>query len=375
MVSLGRLARGYLGILDPKQRKPKLVSDVMEESNADDLVELTIREVLRLSMVALADDESYVYLAAVQTVVAVGDLMPQQVVPLLATAVVTGSIAFIEVPLGLSNEQRIKLGEALMFIIRRRAAVEAFVPMLVSIMIFGSPNRVGNTANCPDYQMQKHVAEETDKYFVGSPYDSMQEKKEHWEERDTRVRTGGPLFDLEEDDIVRSMRISMLAELASVAAPFALAPYAKLLVRLVTDAIRLDKSRTVRRTAALLAREFYGCLLREQDTVHHVALKNADGTAHIRLAMALASVEAEEELLSVTLQSHAAATGVDESVFDPATQSRCQEALHLREEAELVMSVAKLRLAQQEEMSNLPTLLSSMIQERLPIPDLEKISF
>jgi hypothetical protein len=91
--------------------------------------------------------------------------------------------------------------------------------------------------------------------------------------------------------------------------------------------------------------------------------------------MALASVEAEEELLSVTLQSHAAATGVDESVFDPATQSRCQEALHLREEAELVMSVAKLRLAQQEEMSNLPTLLSSMIQERLPIPDLEKISF
>ena len=373
MVTLGRLARGYLGIVDLKQREQHLIVEWNEESK-EDLVDLTIKEVLRLSMAALSDDESYVYLAAVQTIVAVGDLKPTTVLPQLATTVVTGSIAFNSEPLSLSNEQRIKLGEALMFIIRRRAAVEEFVPMLMGIMIFGSPNRVGMTSNCPDDQMQKLFAQETDKYFIGSSEDSIQEKKDQWEEQDTRVRTGGPLFDLEEDDIVRSMRISTVAELVCAAAPSSLAPFSRLLVRLVTDAMRLDSSRNVRRSAALLARELYGCLLREQASMHLRIQQNTNGTGQLRFAASLVSIKDQEDLMCVTLQDHACVSGNTTAVFDPATQSRCQEALDLRDEAELVMAAAKLWLAQQANAPNLPGLLTVMMQERPVIPEFDKMA-
>ena len=375
MVTLGRLARGYLGIVDLNQREPQLVVEWNDEESKEDLVDLTVQVVLRLSMVALSDDESYVYLAAVQTIVAVGDLKPKQVLPQLATALVTGSIEFKDAPLSLSNEQSIKLGEALMFIIRRRAAVEEFVPMLMGIMIFGGSSKVGMTSTCPNAQMQELFAQATDKYFIGSREDSTHVKKEQWEEQDTRVRTGGPLFDLEEDDIVRSIRISTVAELVCATAPSSLAPFSRLLVRLVTDAMRLDTSRNVRRSAALLARELYGCLLREEHSGHLGVPQNTNGEGELRFAVSLASIQDEEELLFVTLQDHAAVSGVTTAIFDPATQSRCQEALELRDEAQLLMTAAKLWLEQQTKSSNLPGLLTAMMQERPAIPEFDTMTF
>ena len=62
MVSLGRLARGFTGII-PKEKIP-LVTEFEESSESEeDPTPFLIQEVLRLSMAALSDSESYVYLA------------------------------------------------------------------------------------------------------------------------------------------------------------------------------------------------------------------------------------------------------------------------------------------------------------------------
>lgn len=69
MVKLGRLARGYLGVLSSesveKENAP-LIIELKEggsESIPDDPIRFLIQEILRLSMVAISDKESYVYLA------------------------------------------------------------------------------------------------------------------------------------------------------------------------------------------------------------------------------------------------------------------------------------------------------------------------
>ena len=93
MVSLGRLARGFTGGLTKEQKMPSLIQELDENGNelggpGDKRITDWIDRVLELSMVALGDNESYVYLAAIQTIVAVGDLHPRRVLPKIATAVV-----------------------------------------------------------------------------------------------------------------------------------------------------------------------------------------------------------------------------------------------------------------------------------------------
>jgi hypothetical protein len=74
MVKLGRLARGYLDILSKesleKENTPLIIElkedelkDDDSERSEDNAIAFLIQEILRLSMVALSDKESYVYLA------------------------------------------------------------------------------------------------------------------------------------------------------------------------------------------------------------------------------------------------------------------------------------------------------------------------
>lgn len=69
MVTLGRLARGYLGILTEenlsRENAVPLIKEIQEDSKIDeyDPIAFLTQEVLRLSMIALSDKESYVYLA------------------------------------------------------------------------------------------------------------------------------------------------------------------------------------------------------------------------------------------------------------------------------------------------------------------------
>ena len=149
MVSLGRLARGFTGALTKDQKAPSLIQELDIASGNESIIDdgtMTdwIEKVLELSIVALDDNESYVYLAAIQTIVAVGDLHPQRVLPKIAIAIVRKKLAAFDTrkdnhPLTetkqLSQEQVIKLAEALMFIIRRRAVSDEYVPMLVNLML------------------------------------------------------------------------------------------------------------------------------------------------------------------------------------------------------------------------------------------------
>ncbi len=371
MVSLGRLARGYLGILNPNEAKPKMILELDKATSLeDDLVDWTIREVLAMSMIALSDSESYVYLAAIQTIVAIGDLRPKHVLPQLAVALVTGEL---DCGTLISNEQRIKLAEALMFIIRRRAAPAEYFPQLVNLIIFGSVEKIGTFIDTPSDESKRLFAIETDKYFLGVSVEEeestfVENQKELWEEKDIRVKTGGPVYVLEVHDLIRSIRLSVLAELASVSPPSTLAPYCRLLIKLVTDILRLDTSRTTCRAAALLAREFYGCLLREADQLN--GEMEGKNSSPLPLAVAIVSLADEEELLITTLQN--CISGIGKYVSDPATAARSQEALEFRKEADDILVVARL-IDRQNQSFNVPSIFTTMIREKPHIIEIDKL--
>jgi hypothetical protein len=65
MVSLGRLARGYLGGIQEQEEvaKPLVIELDQSGTSKEDPAQSLIREILRLSIIALSDPESYVYLA------------------------------------------------------------------------------------------------------------------------------------------------------------------------------------------------------------------------------------------------------------------------------------------------------------------------
>jgi hypothetical protein len=68
MVSLGRLARGYLGILPKETSLPPVMEleQADDLTNEDDPISFLIQAVLRLAMIALSDSESYVYCAPLE---------------------------------------------------------------------------------------------------------------------------------------------------------------------------------------------------------------------------------------------------------------------------------------------------------------------
>ena len=84
----------------------------------------------RLSFISLSDAESYVYIAGIQTLVAICDVNPSEILPLTATLVAKGVISDLavlsadakvsSVTVSLTPEERIKCAEALIFMIRRR---------------------------------------------------------------------------------------------------------------------------------------------------------------------------------------------------------------------------------------------------------------
>ena len=440
MVSLGRLARGFTGTLLPKEKSPpsSVIQELDESGNVvgdndDDNITFLIGEILRLSMVALNDTESYVYLAAIQTIVAVGDLHPRQVLPLVASAIVRGELSTLSQPLlplsfsssslstpastiKLSQEQIIKLAEALMFIIRRRAVTNEYVPMIVNLMLYGTSTKKENNV-VSDNQRQDGIIDDdtqpiayqknidkkngtliqqkTHEYFTGpqnqggdddggedDDYDDddtrRQKKEDVWEEQDIRLKTGGPIFDVEEADVVRSLRISVLSELvmssssSSTSSPLSsgtsIASYCRVFVRLIVDVFHLEdkSSRAVTRSAALLARELYSQLLQE---AHNLATalsgtndfsgsgsvngRSSSSTTDIPFAVAL--ISSDEELLLATLQNQS-------TIDDPTTIARCREAVSIREQAdkEGIFVAANLLIEERNKLKELPELFRNM---------------
>ena len=312
-------------------------------------------------------------------------MRPRDVLPKVATAVVTGGLktgkaagSSSPTDIQLSLEQRIKLAEALMFVIRRRAATDEFIQILVNIMVFGSVERIGSQPGPQKGVVgQDLLQEETHKYFFRlDRQEELEEEtqEEKWEEQDIRLKTGGPMFTMEEAGVVRSARVSVLAELVSASKPSSVAPHCDLLLRLVIDVLRLDSSRTVCRAASLLARELYASVIREQDELAE-ALNGPQDQSVNPLPVAVALISSDEDLLLSSLQNHASSRG-DESerrVHDPTTTVRCKEAIRLREQAEKtgILTAARLILSQGK-LNHIPNILTSFRQNQSRIIEIDR---
>ena len=134
----------------------------------------------------LKDSESYVYLAAIQTLVAIADANAAQVIPLFGRAVSLGVIDFTsDTPssdgvhdVTLSPLQRIKATEALLFAIRRRGdGVFIFGNQLLELMLFGCHAQSQSQSKTPDGSLDMRTVAstmqvKTDTYFIGGSADN-----------------------------------------------------------------------------------------------------------------------------------------------------------------------------------------------------------
>eukprot|EP00804_Cyclotella_cryptica_P005580 CCRYP_003088-RB/>CCRYP_003088-RB protein AED:0.09 eAED:0.09 QI:95/-1/1/1/-1/1/1/168/1428 len=354
VVSLRHIARTLLthkpdlndGIFG-KEEKRVMVTEVeptrgsTTEFTESEQLGLIARSLARVCLVSLADSESYVYLASIQTLVVICDVCPYEILPMTATLIATGSsdltiLASEEkasfITLTLSPEQRIKLAEALICMIRRRGdGIFLYGRLLLDLMVFGS--KQSSHAMQDKFKLSKdtscNIQGQTHLYFIGHDSDRSEEaKNDDLEERQFRINAGGPVFKIEEDDLLRATSISVVCELIAALRNTSLASYCHILVSLAIDALQLDCSRPVRRAAALLARELYACVERE------VCNEN---NSHPRTTMVVAMVCSREEVLHNVLLSSVSATDINSTVVngktrcaDGATQARCQEALEIR---------------------------------------------
>jgi len=366
VVALRQIARGYIEngmeVSDSARKgKPLVVEIGTNDDNDGGCVAPTsdmLMLLVRLSLFALDDDESYVYLAAVQTLVAIADSDPANVLPLLAQAVSLGCIDFSNsVPsreiIKLPPSQRIKATEALLFAIKRRGkGAFVFGQDIVYMMLCGSRRTqsismsggIGtSSANNGNAAGASAIQVETESFFNQSSFAEndgyIDLGSDNNEERRLRINTGGPIFDTEEDDVVRAGCIAVVAELLSALPPSGMVRYCSTLMQLAQQVLRLDSSRPMRRSAAWLSRELYSVVVRE--------FEDAKGKESSLLSFATAMVSCDEDSLHATLHRCIAGDDVDivgskgggdngayvqgkVRLADPATMARCQEALAVR---------------------------------------------
>ena len=165
LVALRHLARGFLNF-EGNNEKKGLIVEVDVNNDENDLS--TVYQILRVSLHALNDRESYVYLAAIQTIVSVADVEPRMILPLLLDGISTGVITLSKIcDIKLEPSQRVKIGEAVLFTVRRRGnAINLFTDYLFTTLLYGGnqskvhKNNIGNNADLI-------VQEQTHRYFLG----------------------------------------------------------------------------------------------------------------------------------------------------------------------------------------------------------------
>jgi hypothetical protein len=339
MVSLRHFVNTWSETRQPSKDNQK---SVLSMDDKDESSNQPFEIVLGLAISALNDKESYVYLAAVHTVVALAGADPKRFVPVIGSSIITGdfcgkTISGNDCSHELSFEQRAKLAEAVIFLIRTRGSFDSELHHLLELFIFGSDsanNVLSEETNVPN---AKKIQELTHTYFLnGSDLDKDEtfSVEEYWNEIGVRVKTGGPMFVSEESDLVRSSIVSLVGELVSVINTVITARYCKILISCCIETLVLERSRPVRRAGALLGKELYNAVVREQSNVSSSwSLFGAD------IPLASAMVEGKEEVLGKVLERCLNADDLNilgeekKRFFDPATAARCQEALTLRSEA------------------------------------------
>ena len=386
VVSLQRFLRGefFQELLSNEATtaiKSPLIVELDESgkiSPTESVSSYAINGILNCAISALSDSESYVYLAAVQSIVAAADACPLKVLPSIALAVASGNFGLREREVNkpaekdaLSSAQQIKLSEALIFCIRRRANLDEFAALILDLMIFGDEkvNNVDTSDMHSDYDKVLQMHKETQKYFLQGRLEDTNEYEdfeEQTERQSVRFNTGGPMFGAEERDVVTAGRIAVISELLSVAHPSTMAKYCHILVRAATETLQLDASRPVRRSAAFLAREIYQCVLKEQVDLFEVISSSVamdNGRSETDLAFTSALVASTgDEVLASTLKRCLAGDDLNDlpkdkhRLFDSASIARSQEALDTRRQAVDggVFVVAKLLVDAKRQRKKLP---------------------
>jgi Required for nuclear transport of RNA pol II C-terminus 1 len=315
-------------------------------------------EILRLCMEALKDSESYVFLAAIHTIVAVAEAIPSRMVPMIGIAVATGELDLdSNDKIQLCLEQRSKLTEALSFVIRRSSTFHEQLPFLMRLLVVGlRPDVVHQPISVEETRC---IRETTHNYFVTDPESSgidgalepqQHSREEYWNELDIRIRTGGPVFQTEEGELVRAAMVVVVSELVAVLSSSVTARYASHLVDCCIDMLRLEASRPVRRAGAALSRALYGALLREQEELSEAI--SSSKPFDVRFSRAV--VKSRETLLYSVLQGIVAP--VDGTPEDTATVARCREAIQLREEVSEggILLAGKVALESQQQLEENP---------------------
>jgi hypothetical protein len=315
---------------------------------------LIVEDMLRVCCMSINDTESYVYLAAIQTIVSITDVLPAIAMPILVGAVATGGAKLFchekseaEI-IEIIPSQRIKLIEALIFSIRRRGdAISRYTDILLNGILYGNINSESTLASAKPHSSLS-IQRETDTYFRPMK-ETIQDVVDEYttssglddDEGQLRFNTGGPVFDSEESDVVRAACISVLVELIAIMHPVSVVPYCQILVQLGLDALRLDHSRVVRRSAASLCRELYSCSLREiEECTERPKVTDA--------SFSIALLQCDEQLLFTSIKRCVSADDVDillsnggncavggkTRLYDPAIIARCEETIKIRETLE-----------------------------------------
>lgn len=284
--------------------------------------QVKLDQLLETSIRALADSESYVYLAAIHTLVAIIAANPLVVLPPLSTCFLTGTFAMDSTTFHLSPEQRVKLTEVFCFVARRGVSVGNELPRLLDVLCFG-PRDTSLTSSV-DESSQRRIQTATHRYFIGEKAIEYQdpEESQYWDDANIRINTGGPLFVEEESDLVRSGRITVASELVAILSTVSLIPFVQLLIDCSIDVLRIERSRPIRRSGSSLAREIYRSALRDEDGRYIAAVVSS---RHEVLIAVLKRCVSRDDLGDMEY----------EKMHDPATTARCQEALSIVEGAKL----------------------------------------
>jgi hypothetical protein len=264
-------------------------------------------QLIEIVLIALADDESYVYLAAVFAMVAITDANPTFGMRVMAEGVGLGVISskhFVSLP------TRIKLAEGLVHSVLRRESGMTETTMKHTIDLLMCALRSSPSATSKQ-QQQEHAAEiqlETTKYFS----------------ENKQFTAGGPLFEVEENEVCVASALNCLCE---VAANLNVGMLERVLFKLVGVATQTFQqpeaasSRTARRGAGLLARALY------ERAVEDV---NAEGVMGSALCVEFQKPAVGEDVLRAVLEREVQRGGSG----DEAVRCRCEEALAARNECE-----------------------------------------
>ena len=149
--------------------------------------------------------------------------------------------------------------------------------------------------------------------------------------------------------------------------------YTFILVKLGLNALRLDHSRAVRRSAAFLCRELYSCALRELGD-------EFETPNSVNAAFTISLLKSDEKLLLTSLKRCISGDDVDRitssggsssvkgktRLYDPATVARCKEALNIRDvlSESGLLGLIELHINSNNEDTNPPFISQLLIEEQ-----------